>query len=704
MSIRTKIMLAIILAVLLSILGVTAMVSHEMNKAFIDNFKVNAKAQVDRMDVFVDNFFKNALASARLLSTEPALLDHLSSLTSYKDNPNAVTPVETQFSAEERLVYDVMERLHSAVPAYSIVYAGSAAGGFTQAPNVPISPHYNPAERPWYVDATKHNKPVVTEFYISDTGEMVCTVAAPFQNRKGERGVVGLDIDLNTLTRAISSVRVGKTGFMMMLDNLGQVVSIPAHSSDMPGAPKEAMLGKLVNDLPEAYRAAFSQLRKNDGYMEVDMEGRTRLVHVASNGYGWKLILMQDKAEVFASAMGVTLSILFVGAIIVAVMAAVALVLSRSIAGPVSRLAAAAESVAAGNLNAIPENENMFKAELSVLHVSLKRMVAKLVELVTTANVKMKEAEDALSLSRQSLAEAEKARIAGEQARREGVLQTADRIGSALSELTAAAKGLAREAEETGRRTVEQRDRVAGTVTALEEMNSAQHEVAGSTTRTAALAEDAKAQAQAGKALVLEMVTGMEEIKDKSQVMREGLGHLGKQAEDIGQILNVITDIADQTNLLALNAAIEAARAGEAGRGFAVVADEVRKLAEKTMQATKQVGDAINTVQRGTAQNIAAMSETADYIGRTTQIASRAGEALERIEGMVNNTAGEVHAIATAGEHQSASLDNISRTTEGINMLTIQVAESAERSTGAVHTLSATVQRLTDIVEALKKE
>ena len=377
--------------------------------------------------------------------------------------------------------------------------------------------------------------------------------------------------------------------------------------------------------------------------------------------------------------------------------------LSRSIVGPLNRLATAAGAVADGDLKAIPEDESLFKGELAVLHVSLKRMVAELAELIETAHAKMKEAEEALGLSRRSLDEAEQAKAAGERARREGVLQTAEQIGAVLGELSAAADRLAGEAEATGKRTLEQRDRVAGTATALEEMNAAQREVAGSTSRTAVLAEEARSQAQSGKALVLSMVKSMGDIEQQSRTMREGLGDLGKQAEDIGQIMGVINDIADQTNLLALNAAIEAARAGEAGRGFAVVADEVRKLAEKTMQATKQVGDAIGTIQRGTAHNITAMAETAEFVGRSAQIAGEAGESLQRIEGMVDNTAGEVRSIATAGEQQSATLEEINRATDGINQITIEVAESAQRSNTAVRELSAISHKLTDIVAALKK-
>ncbi len=145
------------------------------------------------------------------------------------------------------------------------------------------------------------------------------------------------------------------------------------------------------------------------------------------------------------------------------------------------------------------------------------------------------------------------------------------------------------------------------TATAMEEMNATVLEVAHNASNAAESAARARENAQVGAEGVRQAVTSIDAIKDQILDLNESMGELGSQAEGIGQIMNVVTDIADQTNLLALNAAIEAARAGEAGRGFAVVADEVRKLAEKTMQATKEVGDAVSTIQSQARSNITAV-------------------------------------------------------------------------------------------------
>ncbi len=702
MNIRSKVMLAIMLAVALSIIGVTVMVSHEMNKAFINNFQVSSKAQLDRMNAFVDNFFEASISTANFFVDSPLVQNNIEQLTSYVDRKEEHLPKGAELPEGERALYNELLRLTKKFPSYALAYVGNAKGGFTQAPDDKLSPGYNPSQRPWYTDAVKSGKALVTEAYISDSaqGGAVCTVAAPVPGASGFVGVVGFDISLDTLTNETGTVAVGKTGYVLMLDSLGQVISDPRHSGKNISEDKR-WLGKTVKELPAEASKALTAAKA--GEREVTLDGKQWLASAQSTKDNWTLIMLQEKNEVFADAMSVTLSIFLVGMVIIVIMVAVAFVVSRSIAGPVAVLASASQAVAGGDMKAIPENERLFKGELGLLHRSLKQMVSKLAELIGTANAKMKEAEEALALSRTSLAEAEEAKSKADHARREGVLQTAEQIGAVLGELSTATKRLADEAVNTGRRTEEQRSRVAGTALAIQQMNVAVGDVASSTSRTAGLAEDAQKEAKSGKSLVMQVVASMGEIEKQSLAMRDSLAGLGVQANDIGQIMSVINDIADQTNLLALNAAIEAARAGEAGRGFAVVADEVRKLAEKTMQATKQVGDAIGTIQQGTSNNMNSMQQTAAFVSQSTETAHQAGTALERIEKMVENTAGEVRAIATASEQQSATLEEINRSTEGINQITTEVAESTQKSNKAVEELTGVSNRLNAIVDGLRK-
>ncbi|MDY0306725.1 MAG: methyl-accepting chemotaxis protein, partial [Desulfovibrionaceae bacterium] len=161
--------------------------------------------------------------------------------------------------------------------------------------------------------------------------------------------------------------------------------------------------------------------------------------------------------------------------------------------------------------------------------------------------------------------------------------------------------------------------------------------------------------------------------------------------------------IADQTNLLALNAAIEAARAGEAGRGFAVVADEVRKLAEKTMTATSEVGAYIKAVQDSARKNIQGTEATVLAVTAGTQTAEKSGEALREIVEMVEKTADQVRSIATASEQQSAASEQISRSTEEINRIAAETAEAMTQSAQAVSDLARLAQTLKTTIDDMRQ-
>lgn len=182
------------------------------------------------------------------------------------------------------------------------------------------------------------------------------------------------------------------------------------------------------------------------------------------------------------------------------------------------------------------------------------------------------------------------------------------------------------------------------------------------------------------------------------------MGELGKQAEDIGRVLDVIADIADQTNLLALNAAIEAARAGEAGRGFAVVADEVRKLAEKTMNATREVDTAIKGIQTSARSNIDNTRKATDAIEVGTGMVGKSGEILREIVRLVETTADSVRNIATASEEQSAASEQITRSTDEINRIASETADAMQQSARAVQDVASLADELHGVIEEMRRQ
>ena len=182
------------------------------------------------------------------------------------------------------------------------------------------------------------------------------------------------------------------------------------------------------------------------------------------------------------------------------------------------------------------------------------------------------------------------------------------------------------------------------------------------------------------------------------------MGSLDKQAKDIGAVLTLIRDVADQTNLLALNAAIEAARAGEAGRGFAVVADEVRKLAEKTMSATQEVETAIAAIQEGTGKSSATVDRTVSSIDDVGLLAQESGQALERISGLAGDSCARASAIAAAATEQSAASEEINRHIASVTILCADIAQNMDQAANLVGGLVAQVAVVTDVLDDLGRQ
>jgi len=276
--------------------------------------------------------------------------------------------------------------------------------------------------------------------------------------------------------------------------------------------------------------------------------------------------------------------------------------------------------------------------------------------------------------------------------------QSAEAIVQALSECSARLDSLIGEVEDGA---AEQRERVVHTSSAMTEMSDAIQSAAESASGAANGADNAALKAQDGEGVVRKVMESVDQVQRQAVSLKTEMAGLGKQAEAIGQIMNVISDIADQTNLLALNAAIEAARAGDAGRGFAVVADEVRKLAEKTMTATKEVGDAISSIQQGTRANVEHVDGTVHTIEQTAALASSSGEALKEIVVLANRTTDQVRSIAAAVEQQSATSAEINMSVASINDIAQRASIGMDEAARKVDELKALASQLRGIMDGM---
>ena len=282
------------------------------------------------------------------------------------------------------------------------------------------------------------------------------------------------------------------------------------------------------------------------------------------------------------------------------------------------------------------------------------------------------------------------------------IIELAHQAHTVANNVSSSSTELAAQVEQSSRGALLQSERVSETATAMGQMNATVAEVATSASDASTTATEARDKAQEGAEVVKEVVKSINVAATHAGSVKTGMDELGSKADGIGKIIDVINDIADQTNLLALNAAIEAARAGEAGRGFAVVADEVRKLAEKTMEATREVSNVINGIQKGTYENIQSVELAASAVSEANSMALKAGESLNDIVHLVDDVANKIESIAAASEEQSAASCQINRSLEEVNSISSETSATMKEAAEAVEHLAKQAENLRAIIEAIE--
>ncbi|MBI9080627.1 MAG: heme NO-binding domain-containing protein [Pseudodesulfovibrio sp.] len=285
---------------------------------------------------------------------------------------------------------------------------------------------------------------------------------------------------------------------------------------------------------------------------------------------------------------------------------------------------------------------------------------------------------------------------------RERMARAGEHVSGLASHLASASELLSAAADDQAQGAQKQRNQTVSVATAMEEMTATVIEVAQNATGTSEAADQAHESATEGVTMVSRAVDAINKVAESAGHLEREVGELDSQAEEIGRIISVINEIADQTNLLALNAAIEAARAGDAGRGFAVVADEVRKLAEKTMTATKEVEEAIGTIQTRSRNATASMRQTAEQVAESTDLSNRAGESLQHIMESIKGMVSRVAQIATAAEQQSVAAEEINSSIEEIADIASEADEAAGQTASATRDLAGLAQELLNVSQEFR--
>lgn len=394
------------------------------------------------------------------------------------------------------------------------------------------------------------------------------------------------------------------------------------------------------------------------------------------------------------------LTAVWVAGALLAVQLLISVVLGLRVSAPVRKITRYVLDVAGGKKDATLDIHS--RDDMGELAQALRDMVKKQEQLMVESADKAEEAGQKAAEAAKAMQEAHQARQQAEQAKRDGMISAAAQIEDVVNKLNAAINAIAGQVESSDEALSNAASRLSETAAAMEEMNSTVLEVAKNAGLAAEASTAARQKATDGALVVSESVAGIQEVQRQSLALKADMARLDEHARAIDQIMGVISDIADQTNLLALNAAIEAARAGDAGRGFAVVADEVRKLAEKTMTSTTEVGAAVKAIQESAEQSAQQVEEAVRNIAQATELSHKSGASLAEILKMVEHTADEVRAIATAGEEQSAASEEITRSVSEVNTITFATSQAMRTAAEGLESLRGRSQDLIKLIEKMK--
>ncbi len=530
-----------------------------------------------------------------------------------------------------------------------------------------------------------------------ETKQLSAFVGAPIVSEGKTVGAMIMKIDLATLNKnSVGSIAftpsispyVYDSNFTIIMDRQAQYVG--------------------TNDSAEPQSKYIAQNKQGSSLYE--FEGQEMIgffSHVPITD--WYVIIDMPVSELIAGATKLTYEILILAAIMAIIISIIIFMVAKGIVNSMRDGAALATYVAAGNLELDHEQEQGIEKarqrndEISILAVGLKAMIQNLAKIFKEAQEATAEAKKAVGEAEEAKQKAFEAAEEASKARREGLLDAARQLEGVVNIVASASSRLSSQVEISSESVHEQASRIAQTAAAMEEMNATIIDVAKNSGSSAELTESARERALQGAEITKKCKESITEVQKQSMSLRENMNALAGHAQSINTVMGVISDIADQTNLLALNAAIEAARAGEAGRGFAVVADEVRKLAEKTISSTSDVAKAITAIQASTESNVKQVDIAVRGIEEATELANLSGESLQTILEITDLSAGGVRAIATASEEQSATVSEMNSTIDQINDIATSTSRSMQEASEAVVELSAQTQELSKIIENLKQ-
>jgi len=497
-----------------------------------------------------------------------------------------------------------------------IAYFGDAEGHIFLRPGDSVPEGYDPRTRPWYLSTINADGPTIGDPYVDEgPGGLIVTVAAPVGPAGKRVGVVAADLSIESLVKTINAVDFGGLGYAFLIDKEGKVLV----------SPEKDQLLKSVLDIYQD-----SALLSATGIHEAQVAGKDRLVLFTPIKElpiaGWQLGISLDKDKAYASLKQFQLAVV-VAMLISALLILVLLnLLIQFLMRPLANMNRAMTDIAQGEGDLTRRLPVIHQDEFGDLAGAFNTFVDRVQRIIIN-------------------------------------------VSSSTHKLNKVAKDVTLFSNASLENSSEQSLRTSGVATAINQLGAAAQEIAQNAANTSRQASTARSESEMARQIVEQALDSMRILSQKIRHSCQNIEALNNKTADIGKILEVIKSISSQTNLLALNAAIEAARAGEAGRGFAVVADEVRNLAQRTQTSAQEIEQMIDHLQQGAQSAVDTMLESQSQSEHSVAIAAQASNELSSVSRRIGNIDDMNQSVAAATEEQSTVVETLNVDINEINQL-----------------------------------
>lgn len=491
--------------------------------------------------------------------------------------------------------------------------------------------NYDPRSRPWYQDAQRAGKQIITSAYSDAiTHELLITIAEPILNNGYLVGVVGADVLITQLINDVIAIDAGDNAFAMLLNK--QDGTFLAH-------PDNALLLKPIATYSKNLTLPAIESAIRDGRIEhITIKGQEKLLYFSDvPGTQWVIAIEMDRATEEAGMTTILHTLIMTAVVIALLVIAAVAYLVNFLFRDLGRVSKALTEIASGDGDLTQRLEPHSDDEVGQLAHNFNRFVDNMHSMITHLST----------------------------------------VSTSLNQQSAMT---ASHAEERSNRIRLQQDEINMVATAINEMAAATQEIARNAEDTATTSGETVGVSEHGATQVAQSQQSIASLAGEVQTATGVIEELNTHAQSINTILSTIQGIAEQTNLLALNAAIEAARAGEQGRGFAVVADEVRVLSQRTHASTQEIQQMIETLQQTTGRAVTIMEDSRRLAETSVDDANSASASLSQINSSVSNISDMATQIASAAEEQSSVTDEITRNTEGIRDVSNELAQEAAQA------------------------